>query len=342
MLADGSIFTGASFGADCNASGEVVFNTGMVGYPESLSDPSYFGQILVLTYPIIGNYGMPDRKYWESSKIQVKGLIVQDYCSTPSHFESKAALGDLLKKEGIPAISGVDTRLLTTKLRQRGTMLGQLTINNDQLATNYDPSAENVLPYVSCKEPVSFGGGKKHIVVIDCGVKQNIIRSLLKRKIRVTLVPWDFDPLSTTVSFDGVLISNGPGDPKKASKTIENANKLLSASIPMFGICLGSQIMALASGGRTYKLKFGHRGQNQPVSDIANGRALITSQNHGFSVDAAHLPHDWNEWFVNLNDGTNEGIRHRKKPFMAVQFHPEASPGPTDADYLFDEFLSLI
>lgn len=350
ILIEGSVFLGKSFGAevatslgDEPTSGEVVFNTGMVGYPESLTDPSYFGQILVLTYPLVGNYGVPDKKFWESKKIQIKGLIVQNYVDTPSHFESEKTLSEWLKEEGIPALYGVDTRALTIKLREHGVMLGQLTIDNGHLTNEiYDPNKENVLPFVSTDKVEVYGKGKKNVVLIDCGDKENIIRSLNRRGVKVTKVPWDFNPMSANFHFDGVFISNGPGDPKQAKKTIENIRQVLKKNIPCFGICLGSQILCLSAGGNTYKLKFGHRGQNQPVLERQTKRAVITSQNHGFAVDTKSLSGDWEEWFVNLNDGTNEGIRHTVKPFMAVQFHPEANPGPFDAGYLFDEYIKLL
>lgn len=355
-LFDGTTLAGESFGFEGFSSGEVVFNTGMTGYPESLTDPSYFGQILVLTYPLVGNYGVPNNIFFESRGIWVKGLIVQNYINNPSHFESLDTLGNWLKQEKIPAICGVDTRMLTRKLREHGVMLGKVEIDSrfnpstslgagvqdSRKSEIYDPNTENVLPYVSIDKPETFGEGKKHIVLIDCGAKGNILRSFLKRKFRVTVVPWDFDPLKNKIDFDGVMISNGPGDPKMAKQTILNIKNLLSQNIPTFGICLGSQLLALAAGADTYKLKFGHRGHNQPVMDIISNRAVITSQNHGFAVDTKTLPAEWVEWFVNLNDGSNEGIRHKKKPFLSVQFHPEASPGPIDADYLFDEFISLL
>lgn len=341
ILPDGIVILGESFGADTSASGEVVFNTGMMGYPESFTDPSYFGQILVLTYPLVGNYGVPDEKFWESGKIQIKGLIVQNYIDTPSHYESQSTLSEWLKKERIPALSGVDTRALTTKLRYYGVMLGELATQTTS-SQLYDPNLENVLPLVSVKEPKTYGHGNKHIALIDCGSKENILKSLLKRKVKVSVVPWNFNPLAKKMKFDGVLISNGPGDPKMAKETIKNIKALLNKNIPTFGICLGSQLLALAAGGDTFKLKFGHRGQNQPVQDVITKKAIITSQNHGFAVDTKSLGKDWQEWFLNLNDGTNEGIRHKTKPFLAVQFHPEASPGPLDAGYLFDEFLSYV
>jgi len=343
ILADGTTLEGESFGAPISSSGEVVFNTGMAGYVESLTDPSYFGQILVLTYPIIGSYGVPKKEDFESGKIQVKGLIVQNYIDQPSHYQSIKSLGDWLKEEGIPALSGIDTRALTTKLRVKGAMLGGIELRvSSEKSVPYDPNSENVLPHVSVKEVKTFGDGKKHIVLIHCGAKENIVRSLVKRGVRVSVVPWDFNPLKEGLDFDGVLVSNGPGDPKRAQESIETIKALLAQGVPTFGICLGSQLLALASGADTYKLKFGHRGQNQPVIDLKTKQAIITSQNHGFAVDGKTLSNGWEEWFQNLNDGTNEGIRHKTKPFLAAQFHPEATPGPTDAGKLFDEFLSLI
>ena len=357
ILEDGTIFEGESFGADKASSGEVVFNTGMAGYPESLTDPSYYGQILVLTYPIIGNYGVPPREFFESGKIRVKGLIVQNYSSRPSHFESLKTLGAWLKEEGVPAICGIDTRALTLKLRDHGVMLGKIEarIKNPaggearqrrqesrETQSQYDPNMQNVLPEVSRKTVEAYGEGKKTIVLIDCGDKENIIRSFVKRNTKVYVVPWDFDPAKEGLKFDGVMVSNGPGDPKLAKATIETIKNLLKENVPTFGICLGSQLLALATGADTYKLKFGHRGQNQPCLDVINNRAIITSQNHGFAVDTKTLQPGWVEWFKNLNDGSNEGIRHKSKPFMSIQFHPEASPGPVDADYLFDEFLTYL
>ena len=348
ILSDGTVFLGKSFGAEITTSGEVVFNTGMAGYPESLTDPSYYGQILVLTYPLVGNYGVPSPKFFESGKIQVKALIVQNYIDNPSHFESQKTLSEWLKKEGIPALQGIDTRALTTKLRNHGVMLGKIVLSSQSSVVRedktkiYDPNAENVLPFVSTDKVEEIGEGKKTVVLIDCGVKENIIKNFIKRKVRILKVPWNFDPLKEKTHFDGVFISNGPGNPVQAKETIAVVSRLLKQNVPTFGICLGSQILCLAAGGQTYKLKFGHRGQNQPVMDLTSKKAIITSQNHGFAVDMKTLDKGWQEWFVNLNDGTNEGIRHTKKPFLAVQFHPEASPGPKDAEYLFDEFLSYL
>ncbi|OGE37911.1 carbamoyl phosphate synthase small subunit [Candidatus Daviesbacteria bacterium RIFCSPLOWO2_01_FULL_39_12] len=345
ILSDGTTMIGESFGSENSTSGEVVFNTGMVGYPESLTDPSYYGQILVLTYPLVGNYGVPKKDFWESKKIQIKGLIVQNYIDQPSHFESEKTLGQWLKEEGIPALCRIDTRELIRKLREHGVMLGKLDVENWKMEDEkdiYDPNKENILPYVSVDKMEVYGNGRKNIVLIDCGAKENIVRSLIKRKVKVTRVPWNFNPIKESIDFDGVLISNGPGDPKQAKETIKNVSEILKKGIPTFGICLGSQILALAAGGNTYKLKFGHRGQNQPVQDAVIKKCVITAQNHGFAVEMQSLESDWKEWFINLNDGTNEGIRHKSKPFMAVQFHPEASPGPVDAGYLFDEFLDYL
>jgi carbamoyl-phosphate synthase small subunit len=346
-LSDGTVFLGESFGSEVNTSGEVVFNTGMVGYPESFTDPSYFGQILVLTYPLAGNYGVPKKEFWESQRVQVKGVIVQNYIENPSHFESEETLGSWLREQQVPALFGIDTRELTRKLREHGVMLGKIEINKLEKEI-YDPNSENVLPKVSTENVEEFGDNgqkdhpKKNIVLIDCGAKENITRSLVRRGVKVTKVPWNFDVLKSDIKFDGVLISNGPGDPTQAKETIKNVKQLLDKNIPTFGICLGSQILALAAGGSTYKLKFGHRGQNQPILNPKTNKAIITSQNHGFAVDMKSLGKDWEEWFINLNDGTNEGLRHKTKPFMAVQFHPEANPGPFDGGFLFEEFINLL
>lgn len=341
ILKDGTILEGESFGALLNSSGEVVFSTGMVGYPETLTDPSFYGQVLVMTYPLIGNYGVPDKSYFESKQIWIKGLIVQNYIDSPSHFESKQTLSTWLKSQNIPAISGIDTRALTIKLRDQGVMLGKIEAGAT-LSEQYDPNLENVLPFVSRSKIEVFGTGKKNVVLIDCGAKENIIRSLVRRGMRVTVVPWDFDPIKQNLNFDGVILSNGPGDPQKAVQTIETTRGLLSQRVPVFGICLGNQILALAAGGATYKLKFGHRGQNQPCQNVFTKRAIMTSQNHGFAVDPKSLGQDWDEWFINLNDGSNEGIRHKTKPFFSTQFHPESSPGPVEAKSLFDEFVSIL
>lgn len=349
ILKDGEIFEGKSFGYEQPKSGELVFSTGMVGYPESLTDPSYEGQILVATYPIIGNYGVPDKKFWESSRIHVSGLIVSQYIDTPSHFQSKMSLGEWLKEEKIPGLVISDTRYLTQKLRDQGAQLAKIIFNKD---INFvDPNLSNLVDAVSTKEVIKedyLNDGRlpdnkkygKTIVLIDCGVKKNITRSLLDRGVRVITVPWNFDIFSLKEKIDAVIVSNGPGDPKMADVTIETIKKVLAKKIPLLGICLGNQILALAAGGDTYKMKFGHRGQNQPCIMVGTKRCYLTTQNHGFAI--GKIPEGFSPWFVNANDNTNEGIIHKKYPFMSVQFHPEASPGPTDTEWIFDEFLKKL
>lgn len=345
ILEDGSSFDGFSFGYKAAVAGEVVFNTGMVGYPESLTDPSYRGQILSLSYPLIGNYGVPGeskkdglKQNFESDKIQVTGLIISDYSKAHSHWNSSISLSEWLTQHKIPALCGIDTRALTKKLRQRGVMLGKIIFNkNIEL---YDPNRENLVASVSIKEPIIYGMGKTRLLLLDCGAKNNIIRSLVARDASVMVVPWDHD--ISKERFDGLLISNGPGDPKMCRPTIENIRKVMQKNIPIMGICMGNQLLALAAGADTYKLKYGHRSQNQPCIDTKTGRAYITSQNHGFAVDKKSLPRGWKESFVNANDGTNEGIRHSSKPFFSVQFHPEACPGPMDTAFLFDRFIDMI
>ena len=341
ILQDGSEFLGNSFGYKKNNSGEVVFSTGMVGYPEALTDPSYQGQILILTYPIIGNYGVPEKKYWESDGIKVSGLIVSNYIDTPSHSQSKKTLRQWLSDENIPALEIADTRFLTQKIRTKGTMLGKIVFNNDDFKF-YNPNKENLVAKVSTKKIIEEGTHGKKILLIDCGAKANIARSLLKRNVRIVTVPWDFDPFENKVKFDALIISNGPGDPKMADKTIATIQKALGKNIPILGVCLGNQILALAAGGDTHKLKFGHRSQNQPciLQDGNKTRCFITTQNHGFAVNK--IPSGFKTWFINANDGSNEGIIHNKLPFMSVQFHPEANPGPTDTEWIFDYFLKRI
>lgn len=347
VLEDGSVFEGVSFSVPKNVAGEVVFNTGMVGYPESLTDPSYRGQILVLTYPLIGNYGVPDKKEingllknFESDRIQIEALVVSDYSANFCHWSARKSLEDWLKEEGIPAITGIDTRALTKKLREQGVMLGKIVFDKD--IDLVDPNARNLVQEVSIKKPIYYKRGSKKIVVIDCGAKNNIIRSLLERNITVIRVPWDYDFPNSEYDFDAVLISNGPGDPKTCKETIENVRKCLEKEIPILGICLGNQILGLAAGADTYKLKYGHRSQNQPAILEGTEKCYITSQNHGYAIDEKSLPNGWEVWFRNANDNTNEGIRHKNKPFMSVQFHPEATPGPVDTGFLFDEFLKLV
>lgn len=338
-LRDGTKIQGNSFGAPVSASGEVVFSTGMTGYVESLTDPSYAGQILVCTYPLIGNYGVPSPKAWESSKIQVAGLVVSEYSQKYSHAAAKESLASWLKRSKIPAITGVDTRALTKKLREHGVMLGALS-NNEKSRTFTDPNEENLVAKVSIKKKQIYKGGKTRVVLVDCGAKENIVRSLVARGATVIRVPWNYD--FTHEKYDGLLISNGPGDPTQCTKTIENIRRAMQQKKPILGICLGNQLLALAAGAKTYKLKYGHRSHNQPCIESDSKRCYITSQNHGFAVDEKSLSKDWDIWFTNANDGSNEGIKHKSKPFRSVQFHPEATPGPTDTAWVFDEFLASL
>ena len=347
ILENGYEFKGFSFGAEHSVSGEIVFSTGMVGYPESLTDPSYKGQILVLTYPLIGNYGVPGKdiennllRNFESDKIQVQALVISDYSFEYSHWNAKKSLAEWLKEENIPAIYGIDTRKLTKLLREKGAMLGKIVFDKD--IGFYDPNIVDVVKEVTIKEPIIYNenDGNKKIVVVDCGIKNNIIRNLIKRNLTVIRVPYDYDFLRQF--FDGLIISNGPGDPKMCKETIHNIGRAMKHNIPTFGICLGNQLMALAADGDTYKLKYGHRSQNQPC--ILNGtkRCFITTQNHGFAVDMKSLSDEWQEFFDNANDGTNEGIRHKTKPFFSIQFHAESTPGPYDTEFLFDEFVKML
>ncbi|MBI5413200.1 glutamine-hydrolyzing carbamoyl-phosphate synthase small subunit [Candidatus Peregrinibacteria bacterium] len=353
ILADGTTFEGKPFGAKTDAQGEVVFNTGMVGYPESLTDPSYRGQILVLTYPLVGNYGVPDdskdkwniKKHFESGEIQIRGLIVSEYCEEYHHWDAKRSLGDWMEKYNIPGLSGIDTRALTQKLREHGVMLGQMVQDEHEPdKVIRDPNEENLVAQVSIKKPIVYNPGprKKRIIAIDTGIKNHIIRSFLERDVTFIRVPWNYDIWRSKFKFDGLFIANGPGNPAVLEETHAVVRKALERQIPTFGICLGIQIMAIAAGAKTYKLKYGHRAQNQPVIDLQTKRCYLTSQNHGFAVNAKTLPKDWKVWMVNANDKTIEGIRHKKLPFMAVQFHPEATPGPTDTGYLFDEFIKML
>lgn len=346
ILEDGSVFYVTAFGWQDSVAGEVIFNTGMVGYPESLTDPSYAGQILVLTYPLIGNYGVPSDarsngpgKTFESNSIQITGLIVSEYSEQFSHWNGELSLDRWLKLYKIPGLCGVDTRLLTQKLRNSGSMLGKLVLEKDNIEFR-DPNRENLVARVSLEMPKFFGKGSKRVILIDCGSKNNIIRSLLERQVELMVVPWNW-PVEKEKA-ECVVVSNGPGDPKQCQNTIETIRKLIDKEIPIFGICLGHQLLALAAGADTYKMKYGHRSQNQPCILVGSKRCYITSQNHGYAVDQEKLPPDWLPWFFNANDGTNEGIRHKSRPFMGVQFHPEANPGPVDTKFLFDEFLEFI
>ena len=340
ILKDHTRFHGTSFGAHTARAGEVVFNTGMVGYVESLTDPSYAGQILVLTSPLIGNYGVPDAVFFESSRIHAKGLIVSEYSEAYSHARAKQSLGAWLKREGVPALTGVDTRALTKKLREHGTMLGALS-NAGTRTPWYDPDTENQVARVSIREKKTYGSGAITIALVDCGAKENIIRLLQKSDVRVVRVPWEYD--FTREHYDGVLISSGPGNPTFCKETIRNIRKAYALEKPMLGICLGTQLMALAAGAKTYKLPYGHRSHNQPCIDRIGGkRCYITSQNHSFAVNEKTLPRAWEVWMENANDRTVEGIIHKTLPFKAVQFHPEASPGPTDTEWIINEFIETV
>jgi carbamoyl-phosphate synthase small subunit len=346
ILEDGSEFYGESFGAEVSAAGETVFNTAMTGYPENLTDPSYRGQILVTTYPLMGNYGVPNKeiengllKNFESENIQISGLVVADYSDKYSHWNAQKSLSEWMKENGVPGITGIDTRALTRRLREKGCMLGKI-VKNEIDTPWVDPNKENLVEQVSISEKKVYGNGKHRILLIDCGVKLNIIRCLLKRDTTIIRVPWDHDIKNE--QFDGLFISNGPGDPEMYSESIASVKWAMDKGKPVFGICLGSQLMALAAGGETYKLKYGHRSHNQPVRMCGTPRCFITSQNHGFAVDYASLPMEWESMFMNLNDDTLEGIKHRNKPFFSSQFHPEASSGPVDTEFLFDDFIAHI
>ena len=362
LLEDGTSFIGKGFGATGKISGEVVFSTQMVGYPEALTDPSYKGQILTFTYPLVGNYGVPSNQlnfglplYFESDHIQVQGLVIHELCHEPFHWASTRTLDKWLLDEGIPGIYGIDTRRLTKKLRTHGVMLGILQVfeedeepdlsavlnNGKNIA---DPNLTDLVREVSVKKPVKYDvNGKKTVVLIDCGVKYSIIRNLLKRGINVIRVPYNATS-SEIMAYNphGVFLSNGPGDPKKCNETIQCIRELVE-KVPLMGICLGAQILALSMGGDTYKLKFGHRAQNQPALDLNSNRCYITTQNHGYAIDLDSLKKTPLEpWFINPNDKTTEGVKHRNKPVFAVQWHPEASPGPYDTELLFDKFAKML
>lgn len=346
VLEDGMVYHGRSFGAPVPSAGEVVFNTAMTGYPESLTDPSYRGQILCLTYPLVGNYGAPGKseendlfKFYESSSIHISGLIVSDYSFEYSHWNASESLHEWLLRNNIPGVSGIDTRALTKRIREEGAMPGRIEPEGTEIQF-FDPNKINLVAEVSTHEKKIYGSGKYRILLVDCGVKYNIIRNLLKRDTTIIRVPWDYDYHNE--EYDGLFLSNGPGDPKMCTTTIENIRRSFEKDIPVFGICLGNQLMALASGADTYKLKYGHRSHNQPVIKIGTSKAYITSQNHGYAVDNNTLHKDWDPLFININDKTNEGMQHKTKPFFSTQFHPEASGGPTDTDYLFDVFIENI
>ncbi len=347
LLEDGTRYEGLSFGYEGSTAGEVVFNTAMTGYPESLTDPSYEGQILVTTYPILGNYGVPPRRdkddvseYYESDHIHARAIVAQDYTWHHSHWQADRSLSEWLIEEKIPGIYGIDTRALTQHLREKGSMLGKIIVEGTEDVDFYDPNKDNLVARTSCKTVEEHGGGEKTVVLVDCGVKHNIIRCLTRRGVRVIRVPWDYD--FTTIAYDGLFISNGPGNPDMAQATVENIRKAIKLGKPICGICMGNQLLAKAAGAKTYKLPYGHRSHNQPVRRVGTNTCYVTSQNHGFAVDQSTLPEDWEPLFVNMNDGTNEGIRHKSLPFFSAQFHPEASSGPKDTEFLFDEFIAML
>ena len=370
ILDDGTVFQGFSFGFEKPIAGEVVFNTAMTGYPESLTDPSYAGQLMVLTYPLVGNYGVPPRvfgpnglsTFMESEHIHASAIIVSDYSREYSHWNAECSLGDWLKQEEIPGIYGIDTRALTKKLREHGVMMGRIVFNEELRMKNEEFPKYGDINYVdkvSCKEIIVYTpDGKaetypadssfliphssfKKVVLVDCGVKTNIIRCLLKRGVEVIRVPWDYD--FNPLEYDGLFISNGPGDPDTCEAAVLNIRKALIDNRPICGICMGNQLLAKAGGASIYKLKYGHRSHNQPVRMVGTNQCFITSQNHGYAVDNSTLGADWEPLFINMNDGSNEGIRHKTKPFFSSQFHPEACGGPTDTEALiFDKFIGML
>ncbi len=361
------MFPGTSFGAALPVAGEVVFTTGMVGYPEALTDPSYRGQVLTFTYPALGNYGVPAgprpapaaarsgpsaggrveraepaERPFESGRIQAAGVVCASYSEDFSHHSAGRSLGAWMASEGIPGLTGVDTRALTKRIRMRGALLGRLEFEGQPPPAFVDPNTRNLVAEVSTTRVERYGRGGVPIVMFDCGRKNNQIRMLVDMGAEVRVVPWDHDLRGAKRDYAGVLLSNGPGDPRLAARTIETVRALLRRRVPILGICLGHQILALAAGATTYKMKFGHRSHNQPCVDANSGRCYQTSQNHGFAVDGDSLPAGWKSWFVNANDGTNEGLRHARGPWRSVQFHPEAAPGPTGTEWILEEFLAEI
>lgn len=368
LLDDGTKFHGTSFGYEAPVAGEVVFNTAMMGYPESLTDPSYAGQLMTLTYPLVGNYGVPEYSvetnglatFMESDKIYARAIIVSDYSEEYSHWNAKESLADWLKREQVPGITGIDTRQLTKVLREHGVMMGKILFDDEP---DNIPEAQyegvNFVADVSCKEIQTYKASEysgadadyarvlrqpsgKKVLLVDCGVKNNIIRCLLRRGVDVIRVPWNYD--FNSMEFDGLFLANGPGDPDTCVEAVNNIRKFLSNPNvrPCMGICMGNQLLSKAAGATIYKLKYGHRSHNQPVRMVGTNKCFITSQNHGYAVRTDTLGADWEPLFVNMNDGSNEGIKHKTNPWFSAQFHPEASSGPVDTEFLFDEFVNLL
>ena len=351
VLEDGTKFHGKSFGYDAPVAGEVVFNTAMMGYPESLTDPSYAGQLMTLTYPLVGNYGVPPfsvesdgiATFMESDRIYASAIIVADYSEQYSHWNAVESLADWLKREHVPGITGIDTRQLTKVLREHGVMMGKIIFDDEP---DNIPEAEyegvNWVDRVSCKDIIRYneGAGKK-VILVDCGVKNNITRCLVNRGVEVIRVPWNYD--YTTMEFDGLFLGNGPGDPDMCEDAVNIIRKQMSQSRkPICGICMGNQLLAKAGGATIYKLKYGHRSHNQPVREVGTNRCYVTSQNHGYAVDAKTLGNDWRELFINMNDGSNEGVCHKENPWFTSQFHPEACSGPVDTEFMFDRFIKTL
>jgi len=351
VLSDGTKFHGKSFGYDAPVAGEVVFNTAMMGYPESLTDPSYAGQLLTMTFPLVGNYGVPPftiekngiPTFMESDRIYASAIIVSDYTEEYSHWNGVESLASWLKREHVPGITGIDTRELTKVLREHGVMMGKILFDDEpDNIPEADYEGVNFVDLVSTKEIIHYneGAGKKAILV-DCGVKANIIRSLINRGVEVIRVPWNYD--YTGMQYDGLFLANGPGDPDVCNDAVEVIRKQMNMSKkPICGICMGNQLLSKAAGATIYKLKYGHRDHNQPVRMVGTEKCYITSQNHGYAVDATTLGTDWKELFVNMNDGSNEGICHKENPWFTSQFHPEACSGPVDTDFMFDKFVETL